>query len=142
MATYSQLQAQIEKLQKEADLLLKRELAETIIEIKKYIAEFGLTAEDLGLRSLRPGKRSGSPGSGKGRRGQPINSDGRNPVPLARSVGTKSTRKAPSAADRRSVVAPKYRDRLTGATWTGRGKQPKWLTQALMTGKSLIDFKI
>ena len=26
-----------------------------------------------------------------------------------------------------SKVAPKYRDPATGATWTGRGKPPKWI---------------
>ena len=25
------------------------------------------------------------------------------------------------------IVAPKYRDTSTGATWTGRGKAPKWI---------------
>lgn len=27
----------------------------------------------------------------------------------------------------RPPVAPKYRDPETGATWTGRGKPPKWI---------------
>lgn len=27
-------------------------------------------------------------------------------------------------------VAPKYRDPATGATWTGRGKPPKWIQGA------------
>ncbi len=39
-------------------------------------------------------------------------------------------------------VAPKYRDPLTGSTWTGRGLKPKWLTAALAEGKSIIDFAI
>ena len=39
--------------------------------------------------------------------------------------GAKRTRK--SASDARSTVAPKYRDPVTGATWTGRGKAPKWI---------------
>ncbi|MBE2262922.1 MAG: H-NS histone family protein [Burkholderiaceae bacterium] len=26
-----------------------------------------------------------------------------------------------------SKVAPKYRDPVTGKTWTGRGKAPKWI---------------
>lgn len=26
-----------------------------------------------------------------------------------------------------SVGAPKYRDPASGATWTGRGKQPRWI---------------
>lgn len=27
----------------------------------------------------------------------------------------------------RAPVAPKYRDPMTGSTWTGRGKPPKWI---------------
>jgi len=27
----------------------------------------------------------------------------------------------------RASVAPKYRDPASGATWTGRGKAPKWI---------------
>jgi DNA-binding protein H-NS len=30
-------------------------------------------------------------------------------------------------AGARATVAPKYRDPATGATWTGRGKTPKWI---------------
>lgn len=39
-------------------------------------------------------------------------------------------------------VAPKYRDPVTGSTWTGRGLKPKWLASALSAGKSLDDFAI
>jgi len=39
-------------------------------------------------------------------------------------------------------VAPKYRDPVSGATWTGRGLKPKWLQAALATGKSVTDFAI
>lgn len=39
-------------------------------------------------------------------------------------------------------VAPKYRDPATGATWSGRGLQPKWLKAALDAGRSLSDFAI
>lgn len=31
------------------------------------------------------------------------------------------------AADAGIKVAPKYRDPLTGKTWTGRGKPPTWI---------------
>lgn len=34
-------------------------------------------------------------------------------------------------------VAPKYRDPATGATWTGRGKAPKWID-----GKNRDEFAI
>jgi DNA-binding protein H-NS len=39
-------------------------------------------------------------------------------------------------------VAPKYRNKATGDTWTGRGLQPKWLRAALEAGKKLEDFTI
>jgi DNA-binding protein H-NS len=39
-------------------------------------------------------------------------------------------------------VAPKYRNRDTGETWTGRGLQPKWLRAALAAGAHLSDFAI
>ena len=39
-------------------------------------------------------------------------------------------------------VAPKYRDPVSGATWTGRGLKPKWLTAALGQGRSIADFAI
>jgi DNA-binding protein H-NS len=32
-----------------------------------------------------------------------------------------------SAAKSTGKVAPKYRDTVTGQTWTGRGKAPKWI---------------
>ena len=39
-------------------------------------------------------------------------------------------------------VAPKYRDPVTGTTWTGRGLKPKWLSAAIAGGKSAEDFLI
>lgn len=49
-----------------------------------------------------------------------------------------------SATPKRSgtKVAPKYRDSTTGDTWSGRGLQPKWLRQALATGRKIEDFAI
>jgi len=38
--------------------------------------------------------------------------------------GAKSTRKAKST---QSKVAPKYKDPISGATWSGRGLAPKWI---------------
>jgi DNA-binding protein H-NS len=40
-------------------------------------------------------------------------------------------------------VFPKYRNPAEPAeTWAGRGKQPRWLTAQLRTGKKLDDFRI
>lgn len=41
-----------------------------------------------------------------------------------------------------SKVAPKYRNGSTGETWTGRGRQPKWVEQALASGKTLEQLAI
>lgn len=49
----------------------------------------------------------------------------------------------PAAVDKPGVkVAPKYRDPATGATWSGRGLQPKWLKSALDAGHSLSEFAL
>ena len=41
----------------------------------------------------------------------------------------------------RKPVAPKYRNEA-GETWTGRGKQPKWVAEALASGLTLEDLMI
>ena len=40
--------------------------------------------------------------------------------------GKKNTTAARTAGAR-ATVAPKYRDPATGATWTGRGREPVWI---------------
>lgn len=50
-------------------------------------------------------------------------------VPLDEAAAALLTLHNQSARPQRAKVAPKYRHRITGATWTGRGKQPKWFTE-------------
>jgi DNA-binding protein H-NS len=47
----------------------------------------------------------------------------------------KGKQKSPRKAS--APVAPKYRDPVSGKTWSGRGKEPKWLA-----GRSRGDFLI
>ena len=51
-------------------------------------------------------------------------------VPLDEAAAALLTLHNQSARPQRAKVAPKYRHRVTGATWTGRGKQPKWFAAA------------
>jgi len=51
--------------------------------------------------------------------------------PGRKKTGSDGTRKA----------AVKYRD-SAGHTWSGRGLQPRWLKEALASGKSLADFAV
>jgi DNA-binding protein H-NS len=40
-------------------------------------------------------------------------------------------------------VEPQYRNSADEAqTWTGRGRQPKWIAEGIAGGKQLADFKI
>ena len=44
---------------------------------------------------------------------------------------------------KRSKVAPKYRDpKNPRVTWSGRGRTPKWVQQALAGGATLSELKI
>ncbi|MFC0168761.1 H-NS family nucleoid-associated regulatory protein [Pseudoduganella danionis] len=51
MSTYAELQAQIKKLQEQAEQVKAKELETVIAEIKKKISEYDLTAEQLGFAS-------------------------------------------------------------------------------------------
>jgi len=139
MANYIQLKNQIQKLQKEAEILRKRERTETIAKIKEAIAAFELTAEDLGLSGIKFSHRVRKVGrKSKGGGTAAVKRPGR---PAKSAPAPKAGRKS-AANDKRSIVAPKYRDSATGTTWTGRGKQPKWLAAAIKGGKKLEEFKI
>jgi DNA-binding protein H-NS len=142
MKNYIELKSQIEKLQKEAEVLRKRERAKTIANIKVAIRAFELTGQDLGLvDNSRKGYATveKSTVDAKHSRSQvrKVAVAGK----ASRKVRKKSIQKL-FRADKRSIVAPKYRDSSTGTTWTGRGKQPRWLSEALNAGRSLEDFKV
>lgn len=47
-----------------------------------------------------------------------------------------------SGTGSRGPVAAKYKNPETGATWTGRGKPPRWVVDAEDAGKSRADFLI
>lgn len=53
MTTYKELQAQIEKLQQQAEEVRQKEIASAIAEIKAKMQEYGITAVDLGATSKK-----------------------------------------------------------------------------------------
>jgi DNA-binding protein H-NS len=65
MSQYAELKAQIAKLQAQADEARRTELGNVIEEIRSKIAEYGLTAQDLGFavaaRRGRPPKKAPLP---------------------------------------------------------------------------------
>jgi len=56
MPTYQEVLNQISELQKHAEDLRRQELAAVIKEVKAKIAEYGLSAADLGLSGKQSGK--------------------------------------------------------------------------------------
>lgn len=55
---------------------------------------------------------------------------------VSRNVEDKPRRKYPR-------VLPKYRNPSSPSeTWSGRGKQPRWLVAAIKSGRKIDDFKI
>ena len=89
MATYIEMKQQAERLMREAESMRKDELAEVIGQIKSEIAEYGLTAKDLGFSM---------PATIKGRK-----------------------------------VPAKYKDPVSGKTWSGRGRTPLWVKNDVQT---------
>ncbi len=59
------------------------------------------------------------------------------------SVADLTSRKVlKAAAGKGGKVAAKYRNTETGDTWSGRGLQPKWLKEALASGRTLAEFTV
>ncbi|MRD55499.1 H-NS histone family protein [Betaproteobacteria bacterium LSUCC0115] len=119
MASYSELVSQIEDLKKQAERQRKEEYSSVVRTIKKQIAEYHISAEDLGF-----GDQLGSP-SDKRRKGRKIE-----------SKKVSRTAKKPSGK-----VPPKYQDGY-GNTWTGRGKTPRWVSDAVDRGATLESLRI
>ncbi|AJY13686.1 H-NS histone family protein [Burkholderia dolosa] len=65
MSQYAKLKAQIADLQAQADEVRRQEVATVIAEVQRMIAEYGLTAQDLGFaeraRRGRPPKKAPLP---------------------------------------------------------------------------------
>lgn len=165
--TYSQIQKEIEKLQRQAEVLRRAEIKGVVERIKAAVAHYGLTADQLGVGkqgngSRAPGKTTGTiAGSdAKFSDGQGNRWSGRGPRPrwlrdaLASGRSMEEFRTgapgtpaaagslAKAAGARKTKRAPskvRYSDDA-GHSWTGRGPKPGWLKAALDQGKSLEDF--
>jgi DNA-binding protein H-NS len=160
--SYTQIQKQIETLQRQADELRQKEVGGVIARIKEAISHYGLTADQLGLGKVATGprtagKRAGRVSSAKYSDGAGNVWSGRGPRPIwlreaiaagktlqEFATGTGSSRaKAPKTAKTTKVRAPKkrrtgklYRDEA-GNTWSGFGRKPRWLKDALASGKTI-----
>lgn len=87
MPTYTELQAQIAQLTAQAEATRRNEMASVVAEIKRKMAEYGITAQDLGGK--RTGSRKGNPAPVKYRHpatGQTWTGRGKRPRWLAAEI--------------------------------------------------------
>jgi DNA-binding protein H-NS len=116
--TLSEIQSEISRLKKEADKIRSAEVKEVVSRIRKAIAHYGLTAQDLF------GKAAAAGAAGKG---------------AGRKRGAAKKGKGAAAAKAKGPAVVRYRDE-NGNTWVGRGKRPQWLRDALTAGRKLEEF--
>jgi len=157
--SYTQIQKKIETLQRQAEKLREKEAEGVISRIKIAIKHYGLTADQLGLTAriavARSGKRAsrdakfgdgqGNYWSGRGPRphwlrdalnaGRKLEEFALDTVAGTPAPSASPSRKKKTKAVRRRPSTVLYRDGA-GNTWTGRGPQPRWMTEALASGKT------
>ncbi len=130
--TYTQIQQQIAKLQKEADAVKTREVPGVIGRIKDAIGHYGLTPQDL----FGPASASAASTAPAASASASANSVKR----TSKAASPKKPADNKPATQRRPSV-PKYQDGA-GRTWTGNGKRPGWFLAAIESGKTPQDLAI
>ena len=125
MATLSDLNRKIAKLQQQANAIKNKERKGIISQIRQAIVDYDLTFEDLFSADGSVVLQDRRPRSG--RQVSKISAGINKPRP----VGSKSHKPVPI----------RYRDN-EGNTWTGRGKQPKWLRHLIEAGHDISEFKV
>src|SRR3954452_6010508 len=109
-----ELRELIERAQKALDRIVAKRARRTLKEAKRLAAEVGFEATFA------------KPNRGDGRK--------------RRKAADTTEETTPTA---RATLAPKYRNPDTPAeTWTGRGRQPRWVQAALAEGRTLSDLSI
>lgn len=111
-ALQAKIQKEIEKLKKQADALQRKKRKPVIASIIRSMKEFDITPNEI-LAAF-----------GK---------------PVARGATRVAKKTAPST---RAPVPVKFKHPESGATWTGRGKPPRWVVDAETSGKSRNDFLV
>ncbi|MDB5782664.1 H-NS family nucleoid-associated regulatory protein [Caballeronia mineralivorans] len=113
MPTLEQIQANIKKLQVQADALIAKKAQAAVDQIRALMLKHGLTTEDIEAKAKA--KREAKAVNG--------------------SAPNAETKASSSLKDR---TPPKYQHPKTGGTWTGHGRAPAWIAKAKDRTKFLI----
>ena len=119
MARLQDLLAKKAQLDREIADTQRKEKSAAVAHVKTLMEQYGITAGDLGRR--KPGR--------------PAKAE----TATAAAPAAGSKRRSKMAGKK---VPPKYRNKATGDTWSGRGLKPRWLADAIAAGKKLSDFAI
>ncbi|WP_406868285.1 H-NS family nucleoid-associated regulatory protein [Paraburkholderia fungorum] len=166
MTTLESLQAKIQKLQAQAEALATKKSSVVIEKIKHLMAEHGLTTADIdahigssGKRGRKLGVKAAAKSSASAAKyrdpktGATWTGQGRAPAWIANAKdrskflveGNAVAASAPAAKKAAKVgnyvrgpQPAMYRDLKSGATWSGRGRAPKWIAAAKDRSKFLI----
>jgi DNA-binding protein H-NS len=125
VARLQDLLAKKVSLDREIEKVQKEERSAAIEHIRTLMEQYGLVASDLAGRAT-------------GRRGRPAKTGTAASKPTARK-GAQGKR---SSTLKGKKVAIKFRNKASGETWTGRGLQPRWLREAVASGKKLADYAV
>ncbi|WP_232477987.1 H-NS family nucleoid-associated regulatory protein [Caballeronia calidae] len=163
MATLKGLRDKIAKLQAQAEAIAKKESSAVFGKIRDLMEKHGLTPDDLAAHFRKPAAGRKSAGETKSapsgvakyvdpKTGATWTGHGRAPAWIANAKNR--DRFLASAASRPTAVAekkpkagnyvrgpqtPKYRDPMSGETWSGRGRAPAWLATAEDRTQFLIE---
>lgn len=117
--TYEALMNEVEKLKQRAALVRQEEVRTVVNQIHRQMKQYNLSPDDIQVGSIKKSVAQ----------------------PSSKTVSSKE-----AASPRRNKphtrrkASPKFQDPVSGATWSGRGKTPKWISSA--RGKSKEDFAI
>lgn len=164
MATLQKIQAQIAKLQAQAEAVIAKQSSGVLEKIRDLMEKHGLTTADIdahakdGRRGQKRGRASAGSSSGSAKYRDPKTGatwtgHGRAPAWIANARNRdrflidavpQGTDRVGSGAKRagaypRGPQPAKYRDPKTGATWSGRGRAPSWLDGVSDRAKYLIE---
>jgi DNA-binding protein H-NS len=163
MATLKGLQDKIAKLQAQAEAIAKKESLAVFGKIHDLMEKHGLTPDDIAAHFRKPvaGRQSAaatnSARSGVAKYVDPKTGatwmgHGRAPAWIANAknrdkfLASANSRPAAVAEKKpkagkyvRGPQAPKYRDPMSGETWSGRGRAPAWLATAKDRTQFLIE---
>lgn len=113
----AKIQKEIERLNKQAQLLQSKQRKPVLSNILRSMKEYGITLEEISAALGKPSVKT-------------------------RQTDLNKAPKAAKASATKKPVAPKYRHPVSASTWTGRGKAPLWIVEAEKNGQTRQQFLI